>query len=137
MSTGQSNVGDWAAGIVAGEIARADRTLRRQRSKPRSAKRVHDARRALARLLSTLQDFQSCINGTQQLLERITALHKRLGRIRDADVHLKRLRAYRKSATREERLAIREMSRAIRKRRRKARRKLAILLEIPRVEPVA
>jgi CHAD domain-containing protein len=135
---GPSNVlAEAAAAVVAEQRVAADRALRGVRRKPRSAKRIHRARKALSRLLATIEDFYACIDDATHLFDRANALRKVLGRVRDGDVHLARLREYDRAASPEERCVIQTLRKRIRRRRRKARRKLAMLLDAAAVPPCA
>ncbi len=125
------NLGDWVIRLLDRQISEADRALRRLRAKPHSRKRIHAARKKLARLLASANDFRSCIGDEAIPYDRIRALHKRLGRVRDADVHLQRLRAYRKGAATIGRAEQQSARSRIREQRSKARKKLAALMKTP------
>ncbi len=133
MTDSAGSIAVWVAAVLERQTAAADCALQRLRAKPHSRKRVHAARKELARLLTTAEDFCASVGDGALPYDRIRALHKRLGRVRDADVHLQRLHEYRKDAAIPERAEQRAARRFIRKRRRKARRKLAALMTQPRI----
>lgn len=107
-------------------------SLRKFCRKPRSAKRLHRARKGLARLLAGLDDLGDAAGTDRQLLERVRDVHSRAGKVRDADVLLRRVKAYRKLATGTECDELRAIARKLRKRRKKARRRLqSLIAELP------
>ena len=97
--------------------------------KPRSAKRLHKARKSLARLLAGLNDLAGVAGSDKQLIERVHDVHRRAGKVRDADVLLKRVKAYRELAGAAEKAELKTVARKLRKRRKKAKRKLQALID--------
>lgn len=62
--------------------------------KPKSARRVHELRKALARLKCAVEDLALLAGDAQGLYEETKRLHKRAGKVRDADVMLAKLEAF-------------------------------------------
>lgn len=129
MNETAGTIGDWAVDACERARAHMERALRRFEKKP-SAKRVHRARKAAARLLAILEDFPACVDEEPALAPRVRALRKWLGKVRDADVHLQRLRAYRAASTLEEREAIERLRSAVARRKRKAENRLDAFLRV-------
>lgn len=115
----------WAQALIEGQLDEALRALRTFCKDYTSAKRLHRARKSLARLRSALEDLGPA-SGVQtiDLYERVRALYRAAGKIRDADVLLDRLKTYKRTAGSDERLELKTVARALRKRRKKAQRKL-------------
>jgi CHAD domain-containing protein len=119
----------WAHELVAHEANDAAQALRRYCRKRSSSKRLHRFRRSLARLRSAIDDLGDRTAIDPQLRDRVDELHRRTGKIRDADVLIVRLKAYRKRAGRQERREVCAVARALKKRRKRAGRKLRRLLK--------
>lgn len=64
-----------------------------------------------------------------RLIARVRDLHRRAGKVRDADVLLKRVKAYRNVAGGAELEELKTVAHKLRKRRKKARRKLQALID--------
>ena len=84
----------WAHGLISAFVGDMDDRLKAVCCKPGSAKRVHQARRSMARLEAALADFAAITAGRQKLQTRVHALRRRAGKVRDADVLCKRLKDY-------------------------------------------
>jgi CHAD domain-containing protein len=122
----------WAQNVIGEQIAAAAEALAAYCEQPRSAKGLHRARRGLARLRAALQDLGTLAGATPEFLERIDELHRRAGKVRDADVLIERVDEYRSKAPAEERRELAVLRAALRKRRKRARRKLErIVRELP------
>lgn len=125
-----ANGAAWAQSLIEGRLDDALASLRRYRKKPKSAKRLHRARKSLARLRAALEDIGPASGvETVELYERVRALYRAAGKIRDADVLLGRLKTYKRSAGADERMELKTVARALRKRRRKARRTMRRALQ--------
>src|SRR5579884_3019603 len=122
LETGTLQV--WAQNVIGEQIGEAADALACYCGDPRSAKKLHRARKGLARLRAALQDLGTVAGATPEFLERIHELHRRAGKVRDADVLIERVDEYRSNASREEREELDLLRAALRKRRKRARRKL-------------
>ncbi len=111
----------WSEDLVRERLAIANKALAKARRKPGSAKRLHRARKALARLRAILDDTSSVFAPANDPLQDLRQLYRRAGRVRDADVLLDRVEHYREEVGVElsELCALRA---ALCKRRRKASR---------------
>jgi CHAD domain-containing protein len=114
----------WAQTVIAEQITAAAETLASYCQKPRSAERLHRARKGLARLRAALQDLGTLAGATHEFLDRIYELHRRAGKVRDADVLVSRVDEYLKNAASDERHELRALRAALQKRRKRARRKM-------------
>lgn len=115
---------EWAHESIAKHITAASEALAAFCSKPRSAKRLHEARKELARLRAALADLGRLAGVNGAFHERIDLLHKRAGKVRDADVLVARVDEYRQRAHGEERAQLAKLRAVLCKRRKRARRKL-------------
>lgn len=126
---------NWALSFVHVHDAELNDSLKRLQKKPRAVVPVHAVRKALARFKATLEDFASCLP-LPDLYDLVADLHKKSGKIRDADVMLERIEAYFESAgpaecdemlalhaelTSERKSASKRLRRALRRRERRAR----------------
>jgi CHAD domain-containing protein len=122
----------WAQNVIGEQIGAAAEALASYCEQPGSAKKLHRARRGLARLRAALQDLGTLAGATPEFLERIDELHRRAGQVRDADVLIERADEYRSKAPREERKELDVLCAALRKRRKRVRRKLErVVRELP------
>lgn len=119
---------EWAHECIAVQIESASEALTRFCRKPRSAKRLHKARKELARLRAALNDVGDLAGADNAFRERIDLLHKRAGKVRDADALVARIDDYRDAAGGQERAQLALVRKALCKRRKRARRKLERLL---------
>lgn len=115
---------EWAHETLARHIHTASESLTAFCNKPRSAKRLHAARKELARLRAALADLGPVAGVEPGFSERIDLLHKRAGKVRDADVLVARVDEYGDSASKEERAQLATLRKMLCKRRKRARRKL-------------
>jgi len=113
----------WAQTLIDEQIDSVKQALDAYCCKPGAAKRVHRVRKALARLQSVLWDLARTAPAAGALREEARSLYRRAGKVRDADVLLDRLRAYRDTASHEDADAIAALCAGLRKRRRKAGRR--------------
>lgn len=116
-------VRQWAHGLVERYAAGMEAALAGVCRKPRSAKRVHAARRSIARLQAAIADLKSIV-GDVPLEARAQELRRRAGKVRDADVLCKRLKTYRSDAGDPERREIERLRDRLRRRRKRAIKKL-------------
>lgn len=93
-------------------------------AKPGSSKRVHAARKRIARLQAFLLDFGPLVDGANHLLDCVHDLHRCAGEVRDADVLLERAEAYRYDALDQERAELDRVLTSLRRHRRNALREL-------------
>lgn len=107
----------WAQSVIHRQIEGAGDALQAYCAKPNSAKRLHAARKALARLRCALEDLAGLAGVAPQFLERVNELHSRAGKVRDADVLLRRIDEYCEHAFDDEQKELKRLSSAIRKRR--------------------
>jgi len=114
----------WAEDLIRAGVGEARDAVDEYCKRPKSAKRLHAARKQIARLQATLQDVTSLVPGAEDLLERVHALHRCAGEIRDADVLLDRLESYAEAGSQ----TLRDELRA---RRRKGRKNLEAALATP------
>lgn len=114
----------WAQDVIHRQIESAGAALAEYCSKPRSAKRLHSARKELARLRTALEDLAGLAGAAPEFLERVQELHRRAGKVRDADVLLARIDEYCERAFDDERKEFDKLSVGLRKRRAAQRGKL-------------
>lgn len=119
----------WAHDIIERQATGAAKTLRKFCKQPKSQKRLHTARKGLARLRAALQDLGETAAVNDAFYKRVQELHSAAGKVRDADVLLERLGQYRERAGDMEREELRTVELNLRRRREKARRKLQALLD--------
>jgi CHAD domain-containing protein len=122
IETGKLEV--WASDAITQRTQKARAALGAYCAKPRSAKRLHQARKALARLRAALQDLNELAGTPSEFRERIDELHRRAGKVRDADVQIQRIDQYLEDADPAANLELCTLRDALRDRRKRARRKL-------------
>jgi len=113
----------WAHGLITAFADAMGARLAAVRRKPHSAKRVHAARKSMARLEAALADLAGIAADAQEMHTRVHALRRRAGKVRDADVLCKRLDDYDASAGDVECRQIEVLRRALHRRRKRAVRK--------------
>src|SRR5690242_11719880 len=118
----------WAQAVIHREIENAGTALKEYCAKPKSAKRLHAARKGLARLRTSLEDLGTLAGVAPEFLERVHELHRRAGKVRDADVLLARIAEDRERAFDDECKEFDELADALRTRRKRQRSKLARVL---------
>lgn len=114
----------WAQAVIHRQVESAGDALKAYCAKPKSAKCLHTARKELARLRTALEDLGSLAGVAPQFLERVQELHRRAGKVRDADVLLKRLDEYCERAFDDEQKELDALSGDLRKQRKRQRSKL-------------
>ena len=86
--------------------------------------------------MAGLDDLGNIAGSDARLIERVREVHRRAGKVRDADVLLKRVKAYRELANPGEREELETVGRKLRQRRKKAKRRLQALIdELPSLRP--
>jgi CHAD domain-containing protein len=137
MATRNASLEQWAQSVIHRQIVSAGDALKTYCGKPASPKRLHAARKELARLRAALEDLASLAGVAPEFLERVHELHRRAGKVRDADVLLKRLDEYFERAFDDEKEELKSLSGGIRKRRKRQRAKLQRVLTstVPELRP--
>ena len=115
---------EWAQQLIGRHVDATGESITAFCKKPKSTKRLHETRRNLARLRAVLEDFGAIAGVSDTFSERIARLHRRAGKVRDADVLLKRVEDYCEDASGEEREQLARLRDLLRKRAKKMRRKL-------------
>jgi CHAD domain-containing protein len=116
---------EWAQSEIGRHVDAAGETITEFCDKPSSAKRLHSTRRRLARLRAVLEDLAGLAGVPATFSERIQSIHRRAGKVRDADVLLERVEAYCGDAFGEERDELARLRKVLRKRAKRMRRKLS------------
>lgn len=115
---------EWAQAAIGADVDAAGEAIAQFCAKPRSAKRLHRTRKRLARLRAVLEDLAALAGVTGTFSERIRRVHRRAGKVRDADVLLERVESYCKDAAGQERDELVRLRNILRKRAKRMRRKL-------------
>ena len=124
MMHARANLAQWAQAIIGTHVDAASAAIAQFCAKPASAKRLHRTRKRLARLRAVLDDLAGIAGVTGTFSERIGRVHRRAGKVRDADVLLQRVQSYRDDASGEELQQLNHLRRVLRKRAKRMRRKL-------------
>lgn len=119
----RATIAQWAQEMLHAQIESAAGALTDHCGKPKSVKRLHQARKELARLRTALGDLSQIAGVAPEFQERVHELHRRAGKVRDADVLLQRVRSYADSGSADDN-EISCIESILRKRRKRARRKL-------------
>lgn len=114
---------EWAQRVLGEHMQASARALEKFGRKPKSARRLHRARKRLARLRAAIEDLGSLAGAEPAFSQRVERLHKRAGKVRDADVWIARLRDYGKRAEGAEREQIAALCERLGKRRKRMRAK--------------
>jgi CHAD domain-containing protein len=114
----------WAQRLLSAHVDSASDAIRSFCARPSSAKRLHRMRRRLARLRAALDDLAQLAGVASSFSERIARVHRRAGKVRDADVLFKRVESYCRDASGEERAQLERVRKVLRKRAKRMRRKL-------------
>lgn len=120
----QGELTQWAQAAIGQRVDAAGEAITAFCAKPASAKRLHRTRKRLARLRAVLDDLAVLAGVTGTFSERIRRVHKRAGKVRDADVLLERVLTYRDDAAGSERDELDRLCSLLRKRAKRMRRKL-------------
>lgn len=115
---------EWAQAVIGAYVDSAGESITQFCAKPGSAKRLHRTRKRLARLRAVLEDLAVLAGVAGTFSERIRRVHKRAGKVRDADVLLARVESYCDDATGEELDELARLRKILRKRAKRMRRKL-------------
>ena len=113
----------WAQDTIHRQLDAAGDALAAFCQRPRSAKCLHETRKQLARLRTALEDLGGLAGVTPEFVGRVHDLHRRAGKVRDADVLLERIAKYRDNAFGDEVPQLKTVCATLRKRRKRARRK--------------
>lgn len=116
---------EWAQTLIGRHVDAAGESIAAFCRKRNSAKRLHRARKSLARLRAVLDDFADVAGVGEEFAQRIRRLQRRAGKVRDADVLLQRVEAYCEDASGTEREELAQLRKMLRKRAKRMRRKLA------------
>lgn len=119
----------WAQQIIGERVDAAGATISAFCAKPMSAKRLHRTRKDLARLLAALDDLSLLAGVSDEFSTRVRRVHRRAGKVRNADVLLERVEVYYEHSQGEEREQLRALRKHLRKRAKKMRRKLTAELQ--------
>ncbi|MDQ6823343.1 MAG: CHAD domain-containing protein [Candidatus Eremiobacteraeota bacterium] len=84
---------DWAMSFVREHDAALNRALKRVQKKPRAVGPIHELRLTLSRYKAALEDFSSCLP-LLDLYDLVAELHKKSGKVRNADVLLEHVEAF-------------------------------------------
>lgn len=115
---------EWAQQMIGRHVDATGEAITAFCKKPSSAKRLHQTRKRLARLRAVLDDFAAIAGVSDTFSQRIQRLHRRAGKVRDADVLLQRVQEYCDLAGGQEREQLARLRKMLRKRAKKMRRKL-------------
>lgn len=116
---------EWAQRLIGEHVDATGESITDFCAKPSSKKRLHHTRKCLARLRAVLDDLAPVAGVSGAFSERIRRVHKRAGKVRDADVLLQRVEDYCDGAFGTERGELENLRNTLRKRAKKMRRKLA------------
>lgn len=122
---------EWAQAMIGRHVDAAGESITAFCSKPDSAKRLHRTRKRLARLRAVLDDFADIAGVGEEFSQRIRRLHRRAGKVRDADVLLQRVETYCEDASGKECEELARLCKMLRKRARRMRRKLTREVQSP------
>lgn len=115
---------EWAQAMIGRHVDATGESITAFCGKPKSAKRLHRTRKRLARLRAVLDDFTDIAGVGEDFSQRIRRLHRRAGKVRDADVLLQRVEAYCEDASGAECEELTRLRKMLRKRAKRMRRKL-------------
>jgi CHAD domain-containing protein len=116
---------EWAQAIIGRQVDAAGEAITAFCRKPQSAKQLHRTRKRLARLRGVLEDFSTLAGVSDTFSQRIRRLHRRAGKVRDADVLLARVERYMDDASPAECAELQGLHALLRKRAKRQRRKLS------------
>ena len=119
----------WAQRLIGERVDAASAAIAAFCAKPKSAKRLHRTRKDLARLLAALDDLSLLAGVSDEFSERVRRVHRRAGKVRNADVLLERVERYCEDSRGEEREQLRMLRKRLRKRAKKMRRRLTAELQ--------
>lgn len=119
----------WAQRLVGERVDAAGAAIARFCERPGSSKRLHRTRKDLARLLAALDDLSLLAGVSPEFSQRVRRVHRRAGKVRNADVLLERVESYCEGAHGEEREQLQALRKRLRKRAKKRRRKLTAELQ--------
>jgi CHAD domain-containing protein len=124
MSDANLALAQWAQRIIGRQVDQTSQAIKAFCDRPDSVKRLHRTRKRLARLQAALEDLAPIAGVAGSFSERIRRIHRRAGKVRDADVLLARVEKYCEDASEDELEQLHRLRKLLRKRARKHRRKL-------------
>lgn len=125
MTHDRADITAWAQRVIGEHVDAASAAITAFCEKPRSVKRLHCTRKRLARLRAALEDLAVLAGVAGTFSQRIRRVHKRAGKVRDADVLLERVETYCADASGDEREQLERLRKQLRKRAKRMREKLA------------
>jgi CHAD domain-containing protein len=111
-----ADVSAWATMLVRRRIAELEAVRSKARKHWKRGKYVHKLRTQARRLRAAVEDLRACIPGAQ-LVDESKALGQSTGKVRDAEVLIRKLQRYGRFALPAERLEIDAICKQLRKRR--------------------
>ena len=112
----------WANVLVRRRIDDLNKIKRKARKNWRDGAHVHKLRTHARRLRAAVEDLRSCIPNAQRLIDESKDLGQKTGKVRDADVLIRRLDRYDIFALPAERADIDTVCRPLRRQRKAARK---------------
>jgi CHAD domain-containing protein len=125
----RATLAEWAQSVIGRHVDAAGDAITKFCAKPGSVKRLHRTRKQLARLRAALDDLAALAGVTADFSERIRRIHRRAGKVRDADVLLARVEEYCENAFGDEREQLHRVRKALQKRAKRMRGKLTAELK--------
>ena len=108
--------------LVRGRIKDLKKLQRKARKHWRDGEHVHKLRTHARRLRAAVEDLRSCIANAQRLIDESHNLGQKTGKVRDADVLIRKLERYRLLALPSERAEIDTVCKPMRKQRQLSRK---------------
>ncbi|MBV8689649.1 MAG: CHAD domain-containing protein [Candidatus Eremiobacteraeota bacterium] len=112
----------WANTLVSRRIGDLKKIQRKARKHWRGGEHVHKLRTHARRLRAAVEDLRACIANAQQLIDASKELGQKTGKVRDADVLVRKLRRYRVFALPAERAEIDTVCKPLLKERKAAQK---------------
>lgn len=107
----------WAIMLVCRRIAELEAVRGKARKGWKKGKHVHRLRTHARRLRAAVEDLRACIPHAQKLVDESKTLGQNTGKVRDAEVLIRKLQRYHRFALPTERLEIDAICKQLRKRR--------------------
>ncbi len=112
----------WANMLVGRRLSDVRKIQRKARKQWRNGAHVHKLRTHARRLRAAVEDLHGCIRNAQRLIDNSKELGQKTGKVRDADVLIRKLERYRILALPAERAEIDTVCKPLRKQRKAARK---------------
>ncbi|MBV9149920.1 MAG: CHAD domain-containing protein [Candidatus Eremiobacteraeota bacterium] len=112
----------WATMLVRQRMSDLQKVQRKAKKHWCGGKYVHKLRTHARRLRAAIEDLRGCIPNAQKLIDESKNLGQKTGKIRDADVLIRRLQRYRVFAFAAERAEIDALCKPLEKQRKAARK---------------